>query len=116
MTTPASAAAARGADAELVALCNRVETIEDEIAALVATGNTIEDEKRTEPQSIALINAEQRIYDQPEVTTAAGALAMARAAVVVAPRDTDGAIIWADNSEYLAWSLAEFIVGRGKVA
>jgi hypothetical protein len=54
-----------------------------------------------------------QIYNQPEVTTVAGALAMARAAVAVAPRNIDGEIIWTGNSEYLAWSFAEFIVGRG---
>jgi hypothetical protein len=54
-----------------------------------------------------------QIYNQPEVTTVAGALAMARTAVAVAPRNIGGEIIWTGNSEYVAWSFVEFIVGKG---
>lgn len=90
--------------------------IEDEIAALMATRRTIEDEQRTEPQLAAIFAAGSqifdRIYDQPDVTIMAGALAMARASIAVAPRDTDGQIIWTGDSEYLAWSVAEFLVAK----
>jgi hypothetical protein len=113
------AAAAPSADAELIALCGRLVAIADEISALAATLNTIEDEHRTQSQLDAMLADRNRVFDQiysqPEVTTVAGALAMARAAVAIAiaPRDIDGEIIWTGNSEYLAWSFAEFIVGRG---
>ena len=71
------------ADAELIALCDRLVAIEGEIAALMAIRNTIEDEQRTEPQLAAMFakgnQTFDRIYDQPDVTTMGGALAMARA-------------------------------------
>jgi len=102
------------ADAELIALCNRLMAIERDIAALMATRMTIEDEQRTESQLTAMFAAGSqifdRIYDQPDVTTMAGALAMARASIAVAPRDTDSQIIWTGDSEYLAWSVAEFLI------
>ncbi len=113
---PVSAAAAPDADAELIALCDRRVAIEGETAALVATRNTIADEQRTEPQ-LATMFADgsqvfDRICDQPDVTTMAGALAMARASIAIALRGTDGQIIWAGDSEYLAWSVAEILVGK----
>jgi hypothetical protein len=90
--------------------------IEGEISALMAACNTIEDELRTDPELAAMFASRNRvftcIYDQPDVTTIAGVLAMARASLAVAPRDTDGQIIWTGDSEYLAWSVAEFLVGR----
>lgn len=113
---PVSAAAAPGADAELIALCDRRVAIEDEIAALVATRNTIADEQRTEPQLAAMLADGSQVFDriceQPDVTTMAGALAMARASIAIAPQDTDGQIIWAGDSEYLAWSVVEFLIGK----
>lgn len=114
LTTPALATAAPSTDAELIALCDRLVAIADEISALAATLNTIEDEHRTQSQLDAMLADRNRVFDQiynqPEVTTVAGALGMARAAVAVAPRNIDGEIIWTGNGEYLAWSFAEFIV------
>lgn len=114
--TPVSAAAAPGADAELIALCDRRVAIEGEIAALVATRDTIADERRTEPQLAAMFADASRVFDricdQPDVTIMAGALAMARASIAIAPRGADGQIILASDSEYLAWSVAEFLVGK----
>jgi len=116
LAAPVLAAGPPSADAELIALCERLVAIEGEIAALMAIRNTIEDEQRTEPQLAAMFadgnQVFDRIYDQPDVTTMAGALAMARASVAVAPRGTDGQIIWTGDSEYLAWSVAEFLVER----
>jgi hypothetical protein len=116
LTAPVLAATAP-ADAELIVLCDRLVAAEGEISALAATQNTIEDEHRTKSQLDAMLANRNRVFDQiynqPEVTTVAGALAMARAAIAVAPRNIDGEIIWAGNGEYLAWSVAEFIVGRG---
>jgi hypothetical protein len=66
------AAAAPGADAELIELCDRPVAIAGEIATLMATQETIEDETRTQPQFAALLAAQHRvfdqIFDQPEVT------------------------------------------------
>jgi hypothetical protein len=117
LTAPVLAATAP-ADAELIALCDRLVAVEGEFSTLMAaTGNTIEDEHRTQSQLDAMLADRNRVFDQiynqPGVTTVAGALAMARAALAVAPRNIAGEIIWTGNGEYLAWSVTEFIIGRG---
>jgi hypothetical protein len=61
----------------------------------------------------ALHDEREQIFDQvcalPKVTTMTGAQAMARASLAVAPRNDDGEIMWPGESEWLAWSIAEYL-------
>jgi hypothetical protein len=56
------------------------------------------------------INA--RLTDLPEPATAAGARAMARAALAVAVRDSDGSIICENTTEWLVFSVVEFLADQ----
>jgi hypothetical protein len=113
---PAVAFAAPGADAELIRLCNLLIANQREIEALLKVRKTVADERRTEPQLGELSDNEEnfvdRIIDLPEISTLAGARAMARASLAIAPRDSDGSITMEDRSECLVWSVAEFLAGE----
>ena len=115
IAAPAQACAGPDQDAAMIGLCTRLMAIEDEIAALMVTRDPIEAEQRTEPQLLALFDHRKQVFDQihdqPAVTTLAGLLAMAHAAAASANRHLDGQIMCVEDSDWLAWSVVEFLVG-----
>lgn len=83
-------ALAGGDDAELIRLCNRILSNRAAQARLLARRHTIADEKRTEREMDALHAEWQQIINRIvglEVRTQAGAIAMARAAMVNVERN-----------------------------
>ena len=125
-TLPRSAAAvtiprAAGAspDAELIRLCDQLVANNTEWFALMNSRHTIEDEKRTEPENERLHAVRAALLNQieaaPDISTMAGAAAMARAAIAITPVDLAGQWEAREDNEWLALTVAEF-VGREGVA
>jgi hypothetical protein len=118
LTVPALASVATtepSPDAELNRLSDRIVAIQAEQNALFAVRHTVEDEERTDPEMNALYAERTRIFDLLfdllDPTTLAGARAMARASIAIAPRERDGTISWSGGSGWLAWSAADFLAG-----
>lgn len=115
IAAPALACTEPDQDAAMIGLCAQLMAVEDEIAALMVIRDTIEAEQRTEPQLLAMFDHRQQVFDQihdqPAVTPLAGLLAMAYAAAASANRHFDGQIMCVEDSDWLAWSVVEFLVG-----
>lgn len=56
-----------------------------------------------------------RLMERDQPTTLAGATAVAKAALSLAPRDNEGAITWTDDPEWMAWTVLEFLAGEAVV-
>lgn len=121
---PAAAEAAPDAnEAELIRLCNRLVAIKAEELKLYTEMPPVtpEAEKRLKehlkPGSDAWWNIEARIYEL-DVTpkTPAGISAVARAALVEAPRHSDGSVIADDLSNWLVWTVIEAIEPNASMA
>ena len=116
LTNPVAALTTPGADAGLIAACNRVLNLRTEMEALYAIRHTLADETRTQPALERLYQEEEialgRIDDIGGPTTLAGARAMAEASLASAPRDSAGDLLFQGNAEWLAFCVAEFLVER----
>jgi len=118
LLAPTALAAVRtaGADARLIAACNRLLNLQMEMEALHAIRHTLADETRTQPALERLYQEEEialgRIDDIGGPTTLAGARAMAEASLASAPRDSAGDLLFQGNAEWLAFCVAEFLVER----
>jgi hypothetical protein len=109
----AAQAASTGPDAELIRLCNRLVANRAEWLALINSRHTIEDEKRTEPDNARLLAERHALLDQieaaPDLSTMAGAAAMARAALADAPLGVGGHWEATEDCEWLALTVAEYL-------
>jgi hypothetical protein len=107
---------ADGPDAELISLCERIVTLEAARRTILDAQHTIEDEDRTEPELAAVCDEQEAVFKRitalPEPVTLAGATAMARAAISQAPLEADGSISFMGDAEWLAFGVAEFLVGE----
>jgi hypothetical protein len=105
-----------GPDAELISLCNRLAEHAAAERTMIMAQHTIEDELRIEPALDAVGDEQKAILDRitelPEPVTLAGARAMARAAISQAPLELDGSISFMGDAEWLAFGVAEFLVGE----
>ncbi len=115
----AMARAAPDVDAGLIALCAIVAEQEAARQALYAVRHTLAEEQRTGPALQALYTASEQAVDRlmalPPPSTIAGLRAMARAAVAIAPRDWDGAIMPQGDAEWLAFAIAT-VLANGAAA
>jgi hypothetical protein len=104
-------------DAELIRLCDRVVANQAEWLALINSRHTAEDEERTEPDNDRLLAERHALLNQieaaPDLSTRAGAVAMARAALADAPLGMGGH--WEAQEDYgwLALTVAEYMVREG---
>lgn len=109
-------AASVEADAELIAACEELVRIDTACRVLAGyRGELIERERQTEVEFQRLNDsrnqAKERVYDAGEITTYSGALALARAAVALAPLQWDGSFMLTDDAEILGFDVLEFLVG-----
>jgi hypothetical protein len=121
-TLPLSALAAStgtGAspDAELIHLCDRLAANRAEWFALMNSRHTIEDEKRTEPDNDRLLAERRALLDQieaaPDLSTMAGAAALARAALADTPVGVNGYWEAREDNEWLALTAAQYVAREG---
>jgi hypothetical protein len=118
VTLPRAALAAGiGPDAELIRLCDRLAANRAEWFAIMNSRHTIEDEKRTEPDNDRLLAERHARLDQieaaPDLSTMAGAAAMARAAMADTPVGVDGHWEAREDNEWLALTVAEYVAREG---
>ena len=117
-TMEKAAATASTIDAEMIAACDRIMVIERKELAIYATRHTKEDEIRTESAIDALRNERsiliERIQDMPSASTIAGLRALARAAMALAPKDSDGdAYFGGGDAEQLGFEITRALIERG---
>ena len=108
------------ANAALIRLCDGVVELEDKLDRLHADcPDDIEAEKRIEPQASRLWKQRDRIVAKLArnleasdglPTSAAGAVAVAHAALALAPRDSSGDLAPGDDAEWLAYTACEWLV------
>jgi hypothetical protein len=110
-------AAGAGPDAEQIRLCDRLAANRAEWFALINSRHTIEDEKRTEPDNDRLLAERRALLDQieaaPDLSTTAGAAAIARAALADAPVGVDGHWEAREDNEWLALTVAQYVAREG---
>jgi hypothetical protein len=109
-------AAGTGPDAELIRLCDRLVEIDAEERAILAS--TDEDDGGPLKPRYDALNVEwhaidARLCDVADPVTKAGALAVARAAVAQAPRQTDGSFSTPELAEWLAFTAAAWFAAEG---
>lgn len=107
-----------GADAELIALANRVVDLRHRIDALHEIRHDAESEQRTEPEMDRLYTEQEaavaRIDKLPGPTSLAGAKAVAAAAHALLLCDIDGKEEHANDAEWLAFVALEYIEGEDR--
>lgn len=107
--------ATAGADAEMIALCNRVVAIRRETDALYEIRHDKESEDRTQPAMDALYDERDAVLDRinelPAPSSLAGARAVAAAARSLLLRDVNGEDEYSNDSEWLAFHALEFLTG-----
>jgi len=101
----------------LIALCDELVANRTAWLTLMVSRNTAEDERRTQPENDRLCGERGAILDRIEAagapTTAAGAQAVARAALADAERGWDGHWEAREHCERLAMLAAAFLAGPG---
>ncbi len=105
-----------GSDAELIRLCDRLVEIDAEERAILAS--TDEDDGGPLKPRFDALNVEwraidERMCDVADPVTRAGALAVARAAVAQAPKQTDGSFSATELAEWLAFTAAKWFAQEG---
>ncbi|MBN8926749.1 MAG: hypothetical protein BGO51_08170 [Rhodospirillales bacterium 69-11] len=103
-------------DADLIAVCERLLAANRDVMTLYKRRSTMsfEDEAATDPEMDALAKRENAVLEELDQVgtspkTMAGAVALARAALSQAPLAVDGTIEYADDAEWLAWSVVRFL-------
>ena len=116
----ASAPAVAGPDQALIEACEELCRRRAAWNALLRSRHTLEDERRTEAESDRLIaawsDAAECVLDAPYPTTLEGAVALARASLMLAERERDGTIIYRSAAQIFAAWVAEFLVGDEEAA
>jgi hypothetical protein len=106
-------------DAGLIALCDQLVDVSARLNALIDTRNTVEDEERTEAQLVALYDERREVVDQihdaPRLQSDQGRDALARAALAIAERDTEGNITHRTKAASLAWMVVESLAPRATI-
>ncbi|MFL5285403.1 MAG: hypothetical protein ACJ8AW_31605 [Rhodopila sp.] len=116
-TVAAPAIAATSPDARLIALCDQIHAAEDDIDRLCETRLTIEDEERTDPQFIALLDRRDALIAKLELlglpTSMAAIVAVARVALRLHPHtDAAGNRIAGDDGEWLLLTACEALTAN----
>jgi len=103
-----------GGDDELIRLCAEIVEIESALEGTWERVKTIEDERRREPESLALFDRRQAVLNEIEEagspTSAAGLLAMGRAALALVNRDQFDEIMCDSDAEWLAINVIETLL------
>jgi hypothetical protein len=106
-----------GPDGELIRLCDRLEAMNAEEAAILKMDPDAPDRGPFKPAYDALhaewFAIDARLYDVAEPVTRAGVLAVARAAIAQAPKQADGWIDAPQLAEWLAFTVAEYVAREG---
>jgi hypothetical protein len=106
-------------DVELIRLCDRLVANRAELSRLCDADHWAPDHGPHKPRHDALQEEGDRIeaelYDLADPVTLAGAHAVARAAVSVAPKDADGSITCEYLSEWLNITVVEYMAREGVV-
>jgi hypothetical protein len=116
VTVASHEASGDGSDAELIAACDELVRIDAAWRAFVGwRGHSIEREQQTQAEferaTAVWRTAVDRVYDAGEITTHAGALALARAAVAIAPLRLDGSFLIDTHAGIFGFDVLEFLTG-----
>lgn len=116
----AAAAPVAGPDQQLIEVCEELCRRREAWNALLRNRRTLDDEKRTEDELDRLLaawsDAAGRVYEAPYPKTLDGAVALARASLMLAERERDGAITYRSDAQSFASWVAEFLVGEEEAA